>query len=136
VTGNVGVIMLLSDLEISRSVLTFHLPTVIVVTALAAYFLYKGKLKRWHGFPPRRALRRRLLADRDRRLRWRSDQWLSPVSSRNWSRRQRCHGRDDRIAGTSEVVGTGDGDRPIETASNRSVAFRRDRNRKLSTSVV
>jgi len=42
VTGNVGVIMLLSDLEISRSVLTFHLPTVIVVTALAAYFLYRG----------------------------------------------------------------------------------------------
>ncbi|QLK27792.2 sodium:proton exchanger [Natrinema zhouii] len=50
VTGNVGVIMLLSDLEISRSVLTFHLPTVVVVTALAAYFLYEGELKRWHGF--------------------------------------------------------------------------------------
>ncbi|WP_255682177.1 sodium:proton exchanger [Natrinema sp. SYSU A 869] len=50
VTGNVGVIMLLSDLEISRSVLTFHLPTVILVTALAAYFLYEGELKRWHGF--------------------------------------------------------------------------------------
>ncbi|WP_265112557.1 sodium:calcium antiporter [Halosolutus halophilus] len=50
VTGNVGVIMLLSDLEISRSVLTFHLPTVIVVTALAAYFLSEGELKRWHGF--------------------------------------------------------------------------------------
>lgn len=49
VTGNVGIIMLLSDLEISRSVLTFHLPSVIIVTALAAYFLYGGKLKRWHG---------------------------------------------------------------------------------------
>ena len=50
VTGNVGVIMLLSDLEISRSVLTFHLPSVILVTTLAAYFLYSGELKRWHGF--------------------------------------------------------------------------------------
>ncbi len=49
VTGNVGVIMLLSDLEISSSVLTFHLPVVIAVTALAAYFLYEGQLKRWHG---------------------------------------------------------------------------------------
>ncbi|WP_245853071.1 sodium:calcium antiporter [Natrinema ejinorense] len=50
VTGNVGVIMLLSDLEISRAVLTFHLPTVIVVTALAAYFLSRGTLERWHGY--------------------------------------------------------------------------------------
>lgn len=50
VTGNVGVIMLVSDLEISRSVLTFHLPSVIVMTALAAYFLYEGELKRWQGF--------------------------------------------------------------------------------------
>ncbi len=49
VTGNVGVIMLLSDLTVSRSVLVFHLPSVIVVTALAAYFLSEGELKRWHG---------------------------------------------------------------------------------------
>ncbi|WP_115863263.1 sodium:calcium antiporter [Halorussus litoreus] len=49
VTGNVGVIMLLSDLAISASVLTFHLPAVIVVTALAASFFYEGRVKRWHG---------------------------------------------------------------------------------------
>lgn len=49
VTGNVGVIMLLSELTISRSVLTLHLPAVILLTALAAYFLYEGRLKRWHG---------------------------------------------------------------------------------------
>jgi cation:H+ antiporter len=49
VTGNVGVIMLLSDLTISPSVLTFHLPAVVVVTALAAYFFHQGRLKRWHG---------------------------------------------------------------------------------------
>lgn len=50
VTGNVGVIMLLSELNISTSVLAFHLPAVIIVTALAAYFLYEGHLKRWHGY--------------------------------------------------------------------------------------
>ncbi|UPV75921.1 sodium:proton exchanger [Halorussus limi] len=50
VTGNVGVVVLLSDLTISRSVLTFHLPAVVVVTALAAYFLQQGRLKRWHGY--------------------------------------------------------------------------------------
>jgi cation:H+ antiporter len=49
VTGNVGIIMLVSDLTISPAVLTFHLPAIIVVTALAAYFLYRGGLKRWHG---------------------------------------------------------------------------------------
>jgi cation:H+ antiporter len=49
VTGNVGIIMLVSDLEIGSAVLTFHLPAIIVVTALAAYFLYRGGLKRWHG---------------------------------------------------------------------------------------
>ncbi|MFC6718070.1 sodium:calcium antiporter [Natrialbaceae archaeon GCM10025810] len=49
VTGNVGVIMLMSDLTISSSVLVFHLPSVIVITALAAYFLHRGNLKRWHG---------------------------------------------------------------------------------------
>jgi len=48
-TGNVGVIMLVSDLTISRSVLTFHFPAVVVVTALAAYFFHRGRLKRWHG---------------------------------------------------------------------------------------
>lgn len=50
VTGNVGVIMLVSDLEISRAVLLFHLPTVVVVTALAAYFLSRGQLERRHGY--------------------------------------------------------------------------------------
>jgi cation:H+ antiporter len=49
VTGNVGVIMLLSDLTIAPSVLQFHLPATVVVTALAAYFLSTGRLKRWHG---------------------------------------------------------------------------------------
>ncbi|MFC6765485.1 sodium:calcium antiporter [Natrinema soli] len=50
VTGNVGVILLLSEISIDSSVLTLHLPAVIIVTALAAYFLYEGHLRRWHGF--------------------------------------------------------------------------------------
>jgi cation:H+ antiporter len=50
ITGNVGVIMLVSDLTISRSVLQFHLPAVIVLTALAAYFFQSGRLERRHGF--------------------------------------------------------------------------------------
>lgn len=49
VTGNVGVIMLFGDLPVSRSVLTFHLPAVLLATALAAYFLRSGRVKRWHG---------------------------------------------------------------------------------------
>jgi cation:H+ antiporter len=49
VTGNVGVIMLLSDLRVGPDVLTFHLPAVVGVTAIAAYFLYSGQLRRWHG---------------------------------------------------------------------------------------
>jgi len=49
VTGNVGVITFLSDVTISSTVLTFHLPAMIVVTALAAYFFYTKRVKRWHG---------------------------------------------------------------------------------------
>jgi cation:H+ antiporter len=30
-------------------VLTWHLPAFIAFTALAAYFLSTGRLKRWHG---------------------------------------------------------------------------------------
>jgi len=49
VTGNVGVIMLVSDLSLSGPVLRLHLPAVIVVTALTAYFFAEGRLRRWHG---------------------------------------------------------------------------------------
>ena len=50
VTGNIGVIMFLSEVNISSSVLTFHLPAMLLVTALAAYFFYRGEMKRWHGY--------------------------------------------------------------------------------------
>jgi cation:H+ antiporter len=41
--------MFLSEVNISPSVLTFHLPAMVVMTALAAYFFYDGEVKRWHG---------------------------------------------------------------------------------------
>jgi cation:H+ antiporter len=50
VTGNIGVIMFLSEVRIDPSVLTFHLPAMIIVTALAAYFFWEGEMKRWHGY--------------------------------------------------------------------------------------
>lgn len=49
-TANVGIILLLGSLEISSAVATFHLPAIIIVTALATYFLYCGGLKRRHGY--------------------------------------------------------------------------------------
>ncbi|KYH26226.1 sodium/calcium exchanger MaX1 [Halalkalicoccus paucihalophilus] len=48
-TGNIGVLTLVSTVTIAPSVLTFHLPAIIVVTALSAYFMYRGEVKRWHG---------------------------------------------------------------------------------------
>jgi cation:H+ antiporter len=49
VTGNIGVIMFLSEVNISDSVLVFHLPFMLIMTALAAYFFFKGNIERWHG---------------------------------------------------------------------------------------
>lgn len=50
VTGNVGVLTLVGTVTIAPSVLVFHLPAIVVVTALAAYFMYRGEMKRWHGY--------------------------------------------------------------------------------------
>lgn len=50
VTGKLGIILLAGGLVVSSNVLTWHLPVLIVVTALAAYFLYTGRLKPWHGY--------------------------------------------------------------------------------------
>lgn len=50
VTGKLGIILLAGGLVVGASVLTWHLPVLIVVTALAAYFLYTGRLKPWHGY--------------------------------------------------------------------------------------
>lgn len=49
-TANIGVILFVGELAIAPSVFTFHLPAIIVVTTLAAYFMYSGELNRWHGY--------------------------------------------------------------------------------------
>lgn len=51
VTGKLGIIVLAGgSIVVGSSVLRWHLPALIVLTAFAAYFLYTGSLKRWHGF--------------------------------------------------------------------------------------
>ncbi|MFD0852185.1 sodium:calcium antiporter, partial [Actinomadura adrarensis] len=50
VTGKLGIILLAGGLVIASDVLTWHLPALIVLTGYAAYVLYTGRLKRWHGY--------------------------------------------------------------------------------------
>jgi cation:H+ antiporter len=50
VTGNIGVILILSDLQIGPLVPQFHLPAILVLSLFTAYFFYRGELKRWHGY--------------------------------------------------------------------------------------
>lgn len=50
VTGKLGVTLLAGGIVVGPNVLTWHLPALIVLTGLAAYFLSTGQLRRWHGF--------------------------------------------------------------------------------------
>ncbi|WP_129113492.1 sodium:calcium antiporter [Halegenticoccus tardaugens] len=50
VTGNIGFILLLADLNIGASVLYFHFPALLFVTALGAYVIKGREVRRWHGF--------------------------------------------------------------------------------------
>jgi cation:H+ antiporter len=50
VTGKLGIILLTGGLVVGPGVLTWHLPALIVLTWLAAYFLSTGHLRRWHGY--------------------------------------------------------------------------------------
>jgi cation:H+ antiporter len=50
VTGKLGIILLAGSVVVDEDVLTWHLPALVVMTALSAYFLYTGRLRRWHGF--------------------------------------------------------------------------------------
>jgi cation:H+ antiporter len=49
VTGKLGITLLAGDIVIGPQVLSWHLPALIALTALGAYFLSTGRLKRWHG---------------------------------------------------------------------------------------
>lgn len=50
VTGKLGIILLAGGLVVGANVLTWHLPALIVVTGLAACFVWTGRLRRWHGY--------------------------------------------------------------------------------------
>ena len=51
VTGKLGIIVLAGgSIVVGPEVLRWHLPVLVILTALAAYFLSTGRLKRWHGF--------------------------------------------------------------------------------------
>jgi cation:H+ antiporter len=51
VTGKLGIVVLGGGtIAIGSNVLRWHLPVLIGMTALAAYFLSTGQLKRWHGY--------------------------------------------------------------------------------------
>ena len=51
VTGKLGIVVLAGGtIAIGSNVVHWHLPVLVVMTAIAAYFLSTGRLKRWHGF--------------------------------------------------------------------------------------
>jgi cation:H+ antiporter len=52
VTAKLGIILLAggSILVDDDDVLTWHLPVLVVMTGLSAYFIHTGRLRRWHGF--------------------------------------------------------------------------------------
>ena len=50
VTGKLGFILLAGGLVVGPNVLSWHLPTLLALTWLAAYFLSTGRLKRGHGY--------------------------------------------------------------------------------------
>ncbi|MCW0214783.1 MAG: sodium:proton exchanger [Pseudonocardia sp.] len=51
VTGKLGIILLAGGtIAVTDDVLTWHLPVLVVLTGLAAYFLHTGRLRRRQGF--------------------------------------------------------------------------------------
>jgi cation:H+ antiporter len=50
VTGKLGIVVLAGgEVAIGSSVLKWHLPALLVLTFVAAAFMWTGRLKRWHG---------------------------------------------------------------------------------------
>jgi cation:H+ antiporter len=51
VTGKLGIVVLAGgSVAIGSSVLRWHVPALLVLTGIAACFMWTGRLKRWHGF--------------------------------------------------------------------------------------
>jgi cation:H+ antiporter len=50
VTGKLGIVLLIGGtITVDRDVLTWHMPVLVVMTALSAVFIGTGRLRRWHG---------------------------------------------------------------------------------------
>jgi cation:H+ antiporter len=49
-TGKLGIILLAGGIIVGPDVLTWHLPVLIGLTWVAAYFLSTGRLRPWHGY--------------------------------------------------------------------------------------
>jgi len=49
VTANVGIIAIAGTVHFSPATLVFHVPVLLLFTALSGYFLWRGRLTRWHG---------------------------------------------------------------------------------------
>jgi cation:H+ antiporter len=50
VTGKLGIVLLIGGaITVDHDVLSWHLPVLVVMTALSAIFLATGRLRRWHG---------------------------------------------------------------------------------------
>ncbi|MEE2567894.1 hypothetical protein V1638_00575 [Pseudarthrobacter sp. J64] len=50
VTAKLGVLLLFGSVIVDPTVFTWHLPALTLMTWVAAYFLWTGHLRRWHGF--------------------------------------------------------------------------------------
>ncbi|HVH22916.1 MAG TPA: sodium:proton exchanger [Pseudonocardia sp.] len=51
VTAKLGIIVLAGgSIVVDDDVLDWHLPVLVVMTALSAFFINTGRLRRWHGF--------------------------------------------------------------------------------------
>ncbi len=49
-TGKLGVILLAGGIIVGEDVLGWHLPVLVVLTWVSAYFLWTGRLRPWHGY--------------------------------------------------------------------------------------
>ncbi len=50
VTGKLGIIALAGSIAVDQLAVIWHLPALVLLTGIAAYFTYTGKLKPWHGY--------------------------------------------------------------------------------------
>lgn len=49
-TGKLGVILLAGGIIVGPDVLGWHLPVLVLLTWVSAYFLWTGRLRPWHGY--------------------------------------------------------------------------------------